>query len=141
MMKGTTLRSVEWSNFPGASSCRPSCSTEARGLTTCVSGVDILARGSGYSRPIIVFNDDPKNLTAIEDSGTALACLAAGTCHQLGYDTKRGDPFFQLDMRFAKNIRMGEHRNLQLIFQAFNLTNKTNYGSNFHNTNTYRRSS
>jgi hypothetical protein len=39
-------------------------------------------------------------------------------------------------MRFAKNIRMGEHRNLQLIFQAFNLTNKTNYGSNFHNTNT-----
>jgi outer membrane receptor protein involved in Fe transport len=100
------------------------------------SGVDILARGSGYSRPIIVFNDDPKNLTAVADSDTALACLAAGTCHQLGYDTQRGDPFFQLDMRFAKNIRMGEHRNLQLIFQAFNLTNKTNYGSNFHNTNT-----
>ena len=26
--------------------------------------------------------------------------------------------------------------NLQLIFQAFDLTNKTNFGSNFHNRNT-----
>jgi hypothetical protein len=62
--------------------------------------------------------------------------LAAGQCHQVGYDTLRGDPFFNLDMRVAKNIRVREGWNLQLIFQAFNLTNKTNYGSNFHNTNT-----
>jgi outer membrane receptor protein involved in Fe transport len=95
---------------------------------------DVLARGSGYSRPVIVFNNDPKNFTAITSSATALACLAAGNCHQVGYDTMRGDPFFQLDMRVAKNFRFGEHRNLQLIFQAFNLTNKTNYGNDFHNT-------
>jgi outer membrane receptor protein involved in Fe transport len=95
---------------------------------------DVLARGSGYSRPVMVFNNDPTNFLAITKSSVALACLAAGTCHQVGYDTMRGDPFFQLDMRVAKNFRFGEHRNLQLIFQAFNLTNKTNYGNDFHNT-------
>jgi hypothetical protein len=100
------------------------------------SGFDVLARGSGYSRPVIVFNNDPKNYTAITDSATALSCLAAGNCHQVGYDTMRGDPFFQMDMRVAKNIRVREGWNLQLIFQAFNLTNKTNYGNDFHNTNT-----
>ena len=41
-----------------------------------------------------------------------------------------------MDMRIAKNIRVREGWNLQLIFQAFDLTNKTNFGSNFHNTNT-----
>jgi hypothetical protein len=31
----------------------------------------------------------------------------------------------------AKNVKLGESRNLQLIFQAFNLTNHANYGNNF----------
>ena len=100
------------------------------------SGFDVLDRGSGYSRPVIVPNSAPTNYTAISDAATALACLAAATCHQVGYDTVRGDPFFQMDMRIAKNIRVREGWNLQLIFQAFDLTNKTNFGSNFHNTNT-----
>ena len=100
------------------------------------SGFDVLARGSGYSRPIIVPNSDPTNYTAISDGVAAFNCLAAATCHQVGYDRVRGDPFFQMDMRIAKNIRVREGWNLQLIFQAFDLTNKTNFGSNFHNTNT-----
>src|SRR6266403_963949 len=100
------------------------------------SGFDVLARGSGYSRPVIVPNSDPTNYTAIGSDVAAFNCLAAGTCHQAGYDTVRGDPFFQMDMRVAKNIRLREGWNLQLIFQAFDLTNKTNFGSNFHNTNT-----
>jgi len=100
------------------------------------SGFDVLDRGSGYSRPVIVPNSDPTNYTAISTAANALSCLAAKTCHQVGYDTFRGDPFFQMDMRVAKNIRVHEGWNLQLIFQAFNLTNKTNYGNDFHNTNT-----
>jgi len=100
------------------------------------SGFDVLDRGSGYSRPVIVPNSDPTNYTAIGDAVAAFNCLAARTCHQVGYDTVRGDPFFQMDMRIAKNIRVREGWNLQLIFQAFDLTNKTNFGSNFHNTNT-----
>jgi len=109
------------------------------------SGIDILSRGSGYSRPVIVPNDDPTNFTffnpvgnlkANNQSAAALQCLAAGQCRQVGYDTQRGNAFFNMDMRVAKNIRVREGWNLQLMFQAFDLTNKTNYGSNFHNTNT-----
>ena len=36
-----------------------------------------------------------------------------------------------MDARLAKNIKLGESRNLQLIFQAFNLFNHANYGNNF----------
>ena len=100
------------------------------------SGFDVLSQGSGYSRPVIVLNSAPTNYTAITSAAQALACLAAGNCHQAGYDTMRGDAFFQMDMRIAKNIRLMEGKNLQLMFQAFNLTNKLNYGNNFHNTNT-----
>lgn len=105
------------------------------------SGFDVLSRGSGYSRPVIVPNGDPTDYLAFDgsagkDSAAALACLAAAQCHQVGYDTVRGNAFFDLDLRVAKNIRLREGWNLQLMFQAFDLTNKTNYGSNFHNTNT-----
>ena len=98
------------------------------------STTDILDRGSGYSRPVIVPNNDPHNYLAIADSTTALTCLAAGTCHQAGYDTLRGFKYFQTDLRIAKNFRMGESRNLQLIFQAFNLTDKSNTGSIIYDT-------
>jgi hypothetical protein len=97
-------------------------------------GYDVLGIGSGYSRPLIIDSSDPGNLTKFAVNPPSAACLAAGQCHQIGYNTMRGFPFFQLDMRVAKNIRLGESRNLQLTFQAFNLTNKTNYGNNIVNT-------
>src|SRR5258708_12884985 len=67
------------------------------------SGFDVLARGSGYSRPGIVPNSDPTNYTAISTHVAAFNCLAAKTCHQAGYDTVRRVPLFQLDIRFAQN--------------------------------------
>ncbi|HEY2460844.1 MAG TPA: TonB-dependent receptor [Candidatus Acidoferrum sp.] len=102
-------------------------------------GYDVLARGSGYSRPLIVPNGSPTDFLAFassSDGAAARACIAAGQCHQVGYDTVRGDPFFELDARVAKNIRFGERKNLQLLFQMFNLTNKTNFGNNYVNTAT-----
>ena len=96
-------------------------------------GYDVLQIGSGYSRPLIIDSSDPANLTKFANTPPSAACLASGQCHQIGYDTMRGFPFFQLDMRVAKNIKLGESRNLQLTFQAFNLTNKTNYGNNISN--------
>jgi hypothetical protein len=107
-------------------------------------GFDILGIGTGHSRPVIVRDSDPTNIREFAvpnrsaadralDAQAARACLAAGECHQVGYNTVRGDAFFQLDTRIAKNIKLGESRNLQLVFQAFNLTNKTNYGNNFVN--------
>jgi hypothetical protein len=49
-------------------------------------------------------------------------------------DSLRGDPFFQLDTRLSKNFKLGETRNLQIIAQAFNLTNRANYGNDFDGT-------
>ena len=85
--------------------------------------------------------------TKCQANGTAQAQLNLqncfyGTCAtQLGiplspltiskYDPLRGDPFFELDMRLAKNIKFGDRMNLQLLAQAFNLTNRANYGNNF----------
>ena len=43
----------------------------------------------------------------------------------------RGSNTFQLDVRAAKNIRWKDRYNLQLFFQAFNLTNRANFGNNF----------
>lgn len=57
-----------------------------------------------------------------------------GTCNLNPIFNKRGDPYFDLDARLAKNIKVGEGRNLQLMFQAFNLTNRANYGNNFDGT-------
>jgi hypothetical protein len=36
-------------------------------------------------------------------------------------------------MRLAKNIKIRERMNLQLVAQAFNLTNRANYGNDFGN--------
>ena len=47
------------------------------------------------------------------------------------YDPLRGIPYFELDMRLAKNIKIRERMNVQLVAQAFNLTNRANYGNNF----------
>jgi hypothetical protein len=75
--------------------------------------------------------------------GSSAGALLASGCTQQGYYSRqcglnpifglRGDPYFDMDMRLAKNIKMGEARNLQLMFQAFNLTNHANYGNNFGN--------
>jgi hypothetical protein len=39
-----------------------------------------------------------------------------------------------MDARIAKNIKLGEGRNLQLAFQGFNLFNHANYGNDFNLT-------
>jgi hypothetical protein len=98
---------------------------------------DTLGFGSGDTRAVIVPNNDPKNYTLFAKSSTAKAaqtCYFSGTCHIAPYDPLRGDAFFQLDTRVSKNIHLGEQRNLQLMFQAFNLTNRANYGNDFDGT-------
>ena len=58
-------------------------------------------------------------------------CYFAGQCTLAKYDPLRGQPFFQLDTRLTKVVKLGEHRSLQFIAQAFNLTNRANYGNNY----------
>lgn len=103
-------------------------------------GYDVYGFGSGDTQPLIVNNSAPTDYTAYRKqnfasttaaAAAANACLAAGQCHEVQFDPVRGDAFFQLDMRVSKNIKFGENRNLALMFQAFNLTNKLNYGNDF----------
>jgi hypothetical protein len=72
-------------------------------------------------------------VTGLPNKLAASQCYYSGACVVAPYDSQRGDPYFDLDARIAKNVKLGEHRNLQLMFQAFNLTNHANYGNDFGN--------
>lgn len=109
------------------------------------SSYNQLNLGGGSSAGVlIVKNSDPNNLQAFAantgvtatDNATKLAavqCYYSGNCHGVPYNSLRGDPYFNVDARVAKNIKLGEGRNLQLAFQGFNLFNHANYGNNFDN--------
>ena len=73
--------------------------------------------------------DAPNNTTSIILAETK--CYYSGNCQLAAYSGLRGDAYFNMDARLAKNIKLGESRNLQLIFQAFNLFNHANYGNDF----------
>jgi hypothetical protein len=96
--------------------------------------------GGTYIYPVVVPTSDPKNYFAFAgDNPGAQNCFygingVAQGCTIAKYDSLRGDPFFQLDMRLAKNFKIGERVNLQLIAQAFNLTNRANYGADYNNS-------
>src|SRR5262249_24991462 len=82
---------------------------------------------------------DPTNPTIQSDAqaaaqGALATCYYSGKCTLAKYDPLRGNSFFELDMKLAKNIRLREGMNLQLVAQAFNLTNRANYGNDFGNT-------
>ena len=96
-----------------------------------------LNTGGGTAIGIVVPTSDPKNYFAFAgDNAGAQNCFyglggSAGGCTISKYDPLRGDPFFQLDTRLAKDIKFHERADLQLIAEAFNLTNRANYGNNF----------
>jgi hypothetical protein len=96
------------------------------------AGADTLGYGTGEdNRAVVVASSSPATYL----TGTAgQTCYFAGSCHLVPFNSLRGDAFFQLDIRFTKNFKIGEKANLQLIAQAFNLTNRANYGNDF-NTN------
>jgi hypothetical protein len=93
---------------------------------------DTLGFGSGTdNRAVVVPNTGSQ--TDYLTGAAGQACYFAGTCHLVPFNSLRGDPFFQLDTKLSKNIHLGETRNLELIAQAFNLTNRANYGNDFNN--------
>src|SRR5262249_15673410 len=99
-----------------------------------IQGIDVFGWGGGRGdAQIIVNTSDPKNLLANagKEAPELQACLAAGKCKQIGFDGLRGQAFFQLDTRLSKDIKLGERAKLKLIFQAFDLTNRANFGNNF----------
>jgi outer membrane receptor protein involved in Fe transport len=71
--------------------------------------------------------------TSAQNCFYGLAGYAPGSCTLARYDPLRGDPFFELDLRLSKVIRFGERARVELIAQAFNLTNRANYGNDYNN--------
>jgi hypothetical protein len=109
------------------------------------NSANTLNTGNGTATAVVVPKSDPKDYLhfskANYDGDVAAADAAAqecfyfsGDCTIAKYDPKRGDPFFQLDTRLAKSFKLGERANVQLIAEAFNLTNRANYGNNFNNS-------
>ncbi len=90
---------------------------------------DTLGFGSGEdNRAVVVPNGSS---TTYMTGSAGQTCYFAGQCHLVPFNALRGDPFFQLDTRLSKNFKFGEKANLQIIAQAFNLTNRANYGNDF----------
>jgi hypothetical protein len=96
-----------------------------------------LNTGGGTGIAVVVPTNNPTNWLAFAGNNTGAQNCFYGLngvtqgCTIAKYDPLRGDPFYELDMRLAKNIKFGERMNLQLMAQAFNLTNRANYGNNF----------
>jgi len=99
-----------------------------------------LNAGGGTQLAVVVPTADPTNYLAFSGNNTgAQDCFygingVAQACTIAKYDPLRGDPFFELDMRLAKNFKFRERYNLQIVAQAFNLTNRANYGNDFGNS-------
>jgi hypothetical protein len=96
-----------------------------------------LNTGGGTAIAVVVPTSAPTNYLAFASNDPGAQDCFYGlngvpqACTIAKFDPLRGDPFFELDMRLAKNIKLGERMNLQLVAQAFNLTNRGNYGNNF----------
>ncbi len=101
------------------------------------NGTNALNTGGGTTNAVLVPISDPTNWKAYAgaSAATTTGCYygigQAASCTVAKYDPLRGDPFFQLDMRLAKNITFHDRYNIQLVAQAFNLTNRANYGNDF----------
>jgi len=97
-------------------------------------GTDYYGVGNGSTTDFaVLLNSDPNNYTATKAYTAAQlrACLAGATCHVASFDGLRGAPFYQLDTRFSKMFRFRERITLEFIFQAFDLTNRANFGGNY----------
>ncbi|HWZ01627.1 MAG TPA: carboxypeptidase regulatory-like domain-containing protein [Edaphobacter sp.] len=123
----------------------------ARPLSIVESSSDLWGVGSGRSNPhAAIFSGAKETPQAYVDyivaSKAAVAadptkkttaasfyqnCLSAGSCREVAYDSYHGQTFLQLDARISNTITIHEHYNITLFYQAFNMTNRANYGPNY----------
>ncbi len=86
--------------------------------------------GTNYIAQYVAAHPGDDNAEA-EAQQNIQMCFYNGKCTIAPFDPLRGNPTFELDLRVAKNFKLGERFNLQITAQAFNLTNVANYGNNF----------
>ena len=96
-----------------------------------------LNTGGGTTSAVVVPTSAPTNYQAFAGNSTgAQNCFygindVAQGCTIAKYNPLRGQPYFELDMRLAKSFKFHDRMNLQIIAQAFNLTNRANYGNDY----------
>jgi outer membrane receptor protein involved in Fe transport len=92
-----------------------------------------LNTGGGTLAAVIVPTSDPTDYTAFagNTNGARYCYYITQQCTISKYDPLRGQDFFELDTRLTKDFKFGERMLLQLVAQAFNLTNRANYGNNY----------
>jgi outer membrane receptor protein involved in Fe transport len=105
-----------------------------------VNSSNTLNTGGGTYNAVVVPANNPTNYFAFAGNNTAaqncfygLNGYPLGACTIANYNPLRGDPFFELDLRLSKTIRLGERFRAELIAQAYNITNRANYGNDFGN--------
>ena len=123
----------------------------ARALNIIESSSDLWGVGSGRSNAhAVIFSGAKESPQAYVDYYKAAAaaakadptgnttastyyqnCLTAGTCREVAYDSYHGLPFLQLDARISNTIKIRERYAVTLFYQAFNMTNRANYGPNY----------
>jgi hypothetical protein len=92
-----------------------------------------LNAGGATAIAVVVPKSDPTNWLAYagDDVDARICYYITGDCTISRYAPLRGQAFFELDAKLAKNIKLGEKARLQIVAQAFNLTNRANYGNDF----------
>lgn len=102
---------------------------------TLVTSSTGLNTGGGTAAAVVVPVNAPTDWFhyAGDDTGAQNCYYLTTNCTVAKFDPLRGQAFFELDAKFAKNFKIGEKANVQLVAQAFNLTNKANYGNNYGN--------
>ena len=101
-------------------------------MTQGISDVFGFGGGQGATHAFLL-NSDANNYLATKGytASQLRSCLTAGNCTMASYNYLRGQPFFQLDARFSKSFKIKERTKIDFIFQAFDLTNRANFGSNY----------
>src|SRR5205823_11116545 len=80
-----------------------------------IQGIDVLGQGATEGNHAILLKSRPDDYraTANMEAGDLRSCLAAGNCMIAGFDSLRGTPYFQWDIRAGKRIGFHERAALE----------------------------
>ena len=81
------------------------------------------------ARPVTALSSQDQN-----GNGQIIDFMPGPNGESPGRGNFRGDPTYVVDLRLVKLFRLGETRNVQLMFEGFNLFNVLNEGPEFENT-------
>jgi hypothetical protein len=87
-----------------------------------------LPKGFQYSTSIQANTGKPYTALAGLSGGSAgIRAIDPATGQRFTRNSFRGPDFFTWDMRFSKSIRLSDRRDLEFLFEVFNMTNYVNY--------------